>query len=75
MARFSEPAFMQGLHKWACVFWLAMIVPTLLWLTSSVPYLVALSVYAILVGHWGSWQAVRVETKQDAAMEEADKTP
>lgn len=32
-------------------------------LRNSVPYLVALSVYALAVGHFGSWQASRAETE------------
>jgi hypothetical protein len=65
-ALFGRPEFLRGFHACATLFWLAIApVSMLTGLKSSVPYLVGLSVYAIVVGHWSSWQAARVEVRQD----------
>jgi hypothetical protein len=45
--------------------WLALAAPAVLWWRESVPFLVFVSVYANVTGHWASWQASRVEVKQD----------
>jgi len=42
-----------------------MAVPSALWWKQSLPYLVFLSVYAVVTGHWASWQAARVEVRQE----------
>ena len=34
---------------------------------SSVTYVAALSLWALVSGHWSAWQAARVEVKQDEA--------
>lgn len=48
-------------HLYATVFWILMIIPTVLWWKSSVEYLVAISVYSIIVGHFSSYEATRAE--------------
>jgi hypothetical protein len=59
---------LRRLHGWAAVFWLCMAPPSMLWWNSSIPYLVGLSVYSVVTGHWSSWQSSRTEEKQgDAA--------
>jgi len=42
-----------------------LIVPSVLWWRSSLPWIVLMSVWANLAGHWSSWQASRVEVKED----------
>lgn len=64
-ALFGRPAFLRAFHGWAAVFWVLMAVPSALWWRNSVAYLVALSVYAVVTGHWSSWQAARVEVNQE----------
>lgn len=39
---------------------------------SSVTYVSVLSIYALAIGHFSSWQAARVEVRQDEI--EADRT-
>jgi hypothetical protein len=48
-----------------------MTVPSMLWWRRSVSYLVGLSVYAVVTGHWSSWQASRVEVRQDEAINDS----
>lgn len=65
-ALFGRPAFLRAFHGWATLAWIILApISMLTGLRSSVPYLVGLSVYAVVTGHWSSWQASRVETKQD----------
>jgi len=42
-------------------------------LKSSIPFLVGVSIYANIVGHWSSWQAARVEVKQDEVVVQAEE--
>jgi hypothetical protein len=55
------------------IFWVAMIPVSyeLGWL-NSVAYVSALSLWALVSGHWSAWQAARVEvTQQEQAAEQA----
>jgi hypothetical protein len=62
----GDPVFMRRVNGWLTVFWLVMIPIsyTMHWL-SSVVYVSALSLWALVAGHWSSWQAARVEVVQD----------
>ncbi len=57
---------MRRVNGWLTMFWLVMIPIsyTMHWL-SSVVYVSALSLWALVAGHWSSWQAARVEVAQD----------
>ena len=67
---FGRPAFLRGFHGWATVLWLIVSFPLAWKFGSSVVFVVWLSLYAIVVGHWSSWQAARVEIKQDEAVDD-----
>lgn len=58
--------FMRRVNGWLTMFWLVMIPIsyTMHWL-SSVVYVSALSLWALVAGHWSSWQAARVEVAQE----------
>lgn len=62
----GDPVFMRRLNGWLAVFWVAMIPISfsLHWL-SSVTYVSALSLWALVSGHWSTWQAARVEVNQE----------
>lgn len=61
-----KPSALRALHGWLTWIWLASAVPILLsGLKNSVPLLVFISIYANVAGHFASWQAARVEVKQD----------
>lgn len=66
-ALFGRPQFLRAFHAFATVLWLLLAVPAVLLWKQSVPFLVFVSVYANVVGHFSSWQAARVEVKQDEA--------
>lgn len=61
----NDPVFMRKINGWAAVVWLIAAVPICIWLASSVPFLVFISVYAVVTGHWSAWQAARVEVRQE----------
>lgn len=56
-----NPEVHAKMHLILTIFWSIMIIPTLLWWTQSVPYLVALSIYAVIVSHFSSYEATRSE--------------
>lgn len=62
----GDPVFMRRVNGWLTMFWLVMIPIsyTMHWL-SSVVYVSALSLWALVAGHWSSWQAARVEVAQE----------
>jgi hypothetical protein len=61
----GDPLFMRRLNGWLTVFWIVMIPLSILtgWI-SSVTYVAALSLWALVSGHWSAWQAARVEVEQ-----------
>ena len=62
----GDPRFMRRVNGWLTVFWIAMIPVSyeLGWL-KSVVYVSALSLWALVAGHWSTWQAARVEVRQE----------
>ena len=61
----GDPVFMRRVNGWLTIFWLVMIPVSLVthWV-NSVVYVSALSLWALVSGHWSAWQAARVEVKQ-----------
>ena len=70
----GDPVFMRRVNGWLTVCWLVMIPVSLFmgWL-NSVVYVSALSLWALVSGHWSAWQAARVEVAQDRAARELAK--
>jgi hypothetical protein len=68
----GDPVFMRKVNGWAAVIWLLAAIPICVFLASSVPFLVFVSVYAVVTGHLSSWQAARVEVVQDKDADVAD---
>lgn len=63
--KLTVPSFMAKVHLWLMLLWILLIIPSALLWKDSVPYLVSISVYAVIMGHVSSWQAARVEQRQD----------
>jgi hypothetical protein len=61
----GDPVFMRRVNGWLAVFWIVMI-PVSMWRgwLNSVVYVSALSLWALVSGHWSAWQAARVEVRQ-----------
>ncbi|MGZ6544158.1 MAG: hypothetical protein ACXVEI_02450 [Actinomycetota bacterium] len=67
----GDPVFMRRVNGWLTIFWIVMIPVSIAtgWI-SSVTYVAALSLWALVSGHWSAWQAARVEVVQ---AQEAEK--
>lgn len=61
----GDPKFMRRVNGALTIFWIIMIPISfsMHWL-SSVTYVSALSLWALVSGHWSAWQAARVEVAQ-----------
>ena len=63
---FGRPAFLKAFHGWLTVVWGALIPITIFTgLKTSIFWIALMSVWANFVGHFSSWQATRVEVRQD----------
>lgn len=72
----GDPKFMRRVNGWFTIFWIVMIpISMALHLLSSVVYVSALSLWALVSGHWSAWQAARVEVAQQAEAEAREKEP
>ncbi len=71
----DDPKLMRRVNGWLTLFWVAMIPVSMVagWL-SSVVYVSALSLWALVSGHWSAWQAARVEVNQQRAEQQAAQT-
>jgi hypothetical protein len=67
---------MRRLNGWLTIFWVAMIPISfqLGWL-KSVTFVSALSLWALVSGHWSTWQAARVEVSQEEQIQKEQKHP
>jgi hypothetical protein len=72
----GDPVFMRRLNGWLTLFWVAMIPVSyeLGWL-KSVVYVSALSLWALVAGHWSTWQAARVEVTQQKEQQKLEESP
>lgn len=61
----GDPIFMRRVNGWLTIFWIVMIPLAFFmgWL-ESVVFVSALSLWALVSGHWSAWQAARVEVAQ-----------
>ena len=72
----GDPVFMRRVNGWLTIFWIVMIpVSVAFGLLSSVTYVSALSLWALVSGHWSAWQAARVEVEQMAQADELKNNP
>ncbi len=72
----GDPVFMRRVNGWLALFWISMIPISYAfgWL-SSVTYVSALSLWALVAGHWSSWQAARVEVAQEREIQRQKDEP
>ena len=61
----DNPVLMKKINGWATIVWFVAAIPICMFLADSVPFLVFISVYAVVTGHLSSWQAARVEVRQE----------
>ena len=70
----GDPLFMRRVNGWLTIFWIIMIPLSIFtgWI-SSVTYVAALSLWALVSGHWSAWQAARVEVEQAKEAEKREQ--
>lgn len=56
-----KPNPWRRVHFWLTIAWAVALVPSVVWWKNSIPWLVFMSVWANLAGHWASYQAARSE--------------
>lgn len=61
----ETPVIFQKVNGWLTLLWFLAAIPICLFLSNSVPFLVFISVYAVVTGHLATWQAARVEARQE----------
>jgi len=61
----QDPKFLRHFHGYATLVWMLLLIPSLLFWSESVMWVVLMSVWANIAGHWSSWQAARAEVKVD----------
>ncbi len=70
----GDPVLMRRVNGWLAIFWIVMM-PTSMWQgwLNSVVYVSALSVWALVSGHWSAWQAARVEVRRHEEAQQAQQ--
>lgn len=69
----EEPHHFRKINGWLTVIWFLAAFPICIFLASSIPFLVFVSVYAVVTGHLATWQAARVEVEQQAQSEQQER--
>jgi flagellar biosynthesis component FlhA len=60
-----DPVKFRRVNGWATVLWFIAAFPICIYLAESIPFLVFVSVYAVVTGHLATWQSARVEARQE----------
>jgi len=59
--RITTPQIMMKFHLALTGVWILLIIPTMLWWSTSILWILLISLYANIIGHSSAWQAVRAE--------------
>lgn len=57
----AAPGTWRRTHATLTIVWLLLIIPSVLWWRDSIPWLVGMSVWANVAGHFSAWQGSRAE--------------
>lgn len=72
-ALFGRPEFLKSFHGYGVVIWICLwIAATIFGWIKSVEFVSHISMAALVLGSWSSWQAARVEVKQDEEINNND---
>lgn len=58
---FASASFAHRFHAVATLAWMGLAVPSVLLWSHSIPWIVFMSVWANVVGHWSSYQATKAQ--------------
>lgn len=59
-----EPEFTTKFHKYATIVWILLLIPSILFWKESILWIILMSVWANIAGHWSAYQASRAEQEQ-----------
>ena len=68
LAGLTSPTAVRNANLLLCLLWIILIVPTVLFWTDSVPWIVFMSLWANIASHFAGWTAGRTEVKQEQQM-------
>ena len=72
----QDPKLMRRVNGWLTIAWIAMIpVSIVMGWPTSIAYVSALSLWALVSGHWAAWQAARVEVNQERDTQTTEPSP
>lgn len=60
--RSPKPQTWRHIHATFTLIWITLLVPSVLWWSESIRWVVLMSVWANIAGHFSAWQASRAET-------------
>lgn len=72
-ALFGRPAVLRAFHGWCTILWVPITIAAFFlgWL-ESVTFVSLVSMLALFLGSFSSWQAARTEVRQEETMEKMD---
>lgn len=65
----SRSQLFRRFHGAATIFWIVMVIPTILYWKESVTYLVFLSIYTVILDHVGAWETLKLARSQEKSQE------
>lgn len=70
---FSDPLYFRRVNGALTIAWIIMIpISIVTGLIDSIPFISAISIYALITGHASTWQSAKVEVNQQAEEEARD---
>lgn len=63
-----QPSVLRTFHGVMTILWALLIIPSVLFWQNSIVWVVIMSAWANLAGHFASWQSARVEVRQEEQM-------
>lgn len=67
MRKLADPEFMRAFQGWSTIIWFIAAFPICILLAESLPFVVFISVYAIVVSSLVGWSGAGAEVKNDKA--------
>ena len=71
--RWTKLSNHEKLHLGLTLLWVVLMFPALVWWKQSVPFLVFVSVYANIAGHYAAYEAARGERRSPTDENERDE--
>jgi hypothetical protein len=62
----------RQVHLIAVAIWVVLIIPTLIWWRTSILWIAFMSLYAIVTGHWGAYEAAKAKDLAEKAVEDVE---